>query len=241
MENHVIDLIPEYALGCLEEGEKVQIGIHIEKCETCKEELLRYQGIVDELAEAIPLVEPPSNIRETIFRTVRDQEKHGISSKTAPQPRRISLPVIFRGLSPAWGILSLAVITLLVVTNVMQLWGTPNHERPQPSDLRVVQLSGTDFSPNATGILVISTDGEYGTLIVDRLPSLSEEQQFQLWLIQDGQRENGGVFSVNQEGYGSLVVSSPEALNHYSSYGITIEPFGGSPGPTGEKVLGGSL
>jgi anti-sigma-K factor RskA len=62
-----------------------------------------------------------------------------------------------------------------------------------------------------------------------------------LWLIQDGQRTSGGVFSVSDEGYGSLWISSPEPLATYSAFGITIEPAGGSPGPTGDKVLGSPL
>ncbi|RJQ80137.1 MAG: anti-sigma factor [Desulfobacteraceae bacterium] len=32
---------------------------------------------------------------------------------------------------------------------------------------------------------------------------------------------------------------SPRPLNSYRTFGITIEPRGGSPGPTGSKVLGG--
>ena len=107
--------------------------------------------------------------------------------------------------------------------------------------MRVVNLDGTEFSPGATGMIVMSRNGEYGTLVVDHLPALSPEEQFQLWLIQDGKRTSGGVFSVSPEGYASLVISSPHPLDNYGSFGITIEPAGGSPGPTGEKVLGGNL
>jgi anti-sigma-K factor RskA len=88
---------------------------------------------------------------------------------------------------------------------------------------------------------VVSLDGEHGTLVVDGLAALGEEQQYQLWLIQDGQRTSGGVFSVSEEGYGSLWISSPEPLSSYSTFGITIEPAGGSPGPSGDKVLGNAL
>ncbi len=75
--------------------------------------------------------------------------------------------------------------------------------------------------------------------MVDHLPVLDpDELQYQLWLIQDGQRTSGAVFSVNKYGYGSVWVSSPEPLSSYSDFGISIEPAGGSPGPTGDKVLG---
>jgi len=68
---------------------------------------------------------------------------------------------------------------------------------------------------------------------------LTTYKQYQLWLISDGEKANGGVFSVNQEGYGNLLVVSSKPLTEYSAFGITVVPEGGSPGPTGVKVLGG--
>jgi len=102
-------------------------------------------------------------------------------------------------------------------------------------------LTGTEAAPGATGTIVISMAGESGTLVVDGLPSLDEAHQYQLWLIRDGQRTSGGVFSVNPEGYGSLWISFPANLTSYDAFGITIEPAGGSPGPTGDKVMVGIL
>jgi anti-sigma-K factor RskA len=90
-------------------------------------------------------------------------------------------------------------------------------------------------------MLVLSKDGEYGTLIVDGLPLKDETKEYQLWLIDDGLRTSGGVFSVSEEGYGYLEVSSQKPLVAYSEFGITTEPLGGSEGPTGEKVLGGEF
>ena len=107
--------------------------------------------------------------------------------------------------------------------------------------MRIVMLTGTEAAPGVTGTIVITTAGESGTLVVDGLPSLDEARQYQLWLIRDGQRTSGGVFSVNPEGYGLLWISSPANLTSYGAFGITIEPAGGSPGPTGDKVLGGIL
>jgi len=106
---------------------------------------------------------------------------------------------------------------------------------------RVVQLSATEAVPDAAGIIVISGDGRYGTLIASNLTRLPEDQQYQLWLIQDGERTSGGVFSVSRSGYAALRVSSKQSLDSFNAFGITIEPYGGSPGPTGDKVLGGEL
>jgi anti-sigma-K factor RskA len=133
------------------------------------------------------------------------------------------------------------LILVLGASNLF-LWGRLSAlEQTEQSNFISVRFDGTQAAASATGLLVISPDGEYGTLVVDGLPYLDESQQYQLWLIDDGQRNDGGVFSVNEEGYGFLEVESARHLINYSQFGITIEPAGGSLGPTGEKVLGGQF
>ena len=166
---------------------------------------------------------------------------------TAAPPPRASwwerLSALAQRSTPVWGLAGLALIAALVVSNLW-LWGQVS--RPQtvtePEIFQTISLTGTEAAPVATGLLVVSPDGEHGTLVVDSLPPLGLKQQYQLWLIdEDGQRTDGGVFSVSDEGYGSLWIESPEPLSSYPVFGITIEPTGGSPGPTGDKVLGSTL
>jgi anti-sigma-K factor RskA len=76
---------------------------------------------------------------------------------------------------------------------------------------------------------------------VDGLPSLDEEHEYQLWLIRDGERTSGAIFSTDENSYGGTRIRAPLSLLEYSSVGITIEPAGGSQQPTGERVLGGPL
>jgi anti-sigma-K factor RskA len=93
------------------------------------------------------------------------------------------------------------------------------------------------------GVLVISESGMDGTLVVRPPAEFGGAYQYQLWLIRGGQRTSGGVFSIRDEkdGYGYLVVQAPDSLLSYDSFGVTIEPHGGSPGPTGNKVMGSDL
>ena len=107
--------------------------------------------------------------------------------------------------------------------------------------MRVIALANTQNSAGALGTLVIDQQGDYGTLVVDKLAGLNSSQQYQIWLLKDGQRTSGGLFSVNPDGYASLEIMAPLPLAQYDSVGITIEPVGGSPAPTGAKVLGGAI
>jgi anti-sigma-K factor RskA len=134
----------------------------------------------------------------------------------------------------------LVLIVALAVGN-LTLRQQSDEPKTVSGGMRIVSLAGTEAAPDAFGTLIISADGEYGTLVVDGLPPLDEGYQYQLWLIKDDQRTDGGVFSVNHEGYGALLISSPTPLSTFPAFGITVEPAGGSPNPTGDKVLGGSL
>jgi anti-sigma-K factor RskA len=78
-------------------------------------------------------------------------------------------------------------------------------------------------------------------LVVNGLDVLPLDKQYQLWLAVGDRRDSGGVFSVSRSGYGALEISAPQPLREYARVGITIEPSGGSPGPTGDRVLGGDL
>ena len=97
------------------------------------------------------------------------------------------------------------------------------------------------MSLDVSGYLMVFNDEKYGTLVVEHAPPLEPGKQYQLWLTKDGKRTDGGVFSVGKNGYGVLYVWAKEPLDSFSEFGVTIEPEGGSPGPTGEKVLGGDL
>jgi anti-sigma-K factor RskA len=235
-EEHVIDLLPAYVLDILTGAEKNQVVEHLAGCQKCLAELRTYQLAKDELAFASKLFSPRPQVKTGLIRKVRFLQKQAAaSSRNSPWRRGIDL--FIRSL-PVWG---LALIVVLALVNWV-LW-TQLHKvnLSNPTPLRVVALASTENAPGAIGSLVMSQNGEYGTLIVDKLDDLDTDHQYQLWLIKDGQRSSGGVFSVNPDGYASLVIYGPQPLNNYQAVGITIEPAGGSPQPTGMKVLGGEF
>lgn len=133
--------------------------------------------------------------------------------------------------TPAWqlGLVS----ALLIIAASLFLFS----QTDAPANFGQIALAPTHNAPGATGILIISADGEYGSLVVQGLPELDADHQYQLWLIENGERTSGGVFSVH-EGYAAIQVYAPRPLSSYRDFGITVEPAGGSAGPTGAKVLG---
>lgn len=233
-EDHVLDSLPGYALNCLDEEELVSISEHLAGCETCQAHLHAYQAIVDQLPLALPQAEPPPRLKQQLMARIRPAEI---------QPSRWQVFSNFmRRTAPVWGVVGLLLIVLLAAGGLL-LWQRLNRLEAvtQPNQMQTIMLAGTQAAPKASGLIVLSLDGRHGTLVVDHLPVLDPAHEYQLWLIRDDRRASGAVFSVNKDGYGSVWVSSPEPLANYSSFGVSIEPAGGSPAPTGSKVLGGSV
>jgi len=238
-ENHVHDLIPGYALDCLNEKEKRQVAEHLALCHTCQTELETYLDVVNELHLAVPPAPPPTDLKSKILRAL--QPRRAASSAQAPVSAWQQILNKLGQVAPVWAYASFALVVLLAVSNLWMMQRINRLQTALPDEFRTVALTGSENAPTATGLLVLSQDGNLGTLVVDNLPALDQSHQYQLWLIRDGQRASGGVFSVSADGYATMAIASDRPLKEYSAFGITIEPTGGSPGPTGDKILGGNL
>jgi anti-sigma-K factor RskA len=236
---HVTENIPAYALGILEGTERAEITLHLESCPACREELRTYQVVVDQLPMAVTQRTPPRRLRAAILQAAAAQ-----AEETRKQ-RSGLLSWFTRPVNSLVGLIGLVLIVVLGAFNIYQ-WQQARQAAVQTvttfSDFRLVAMVAPNTTgQNTSGVLVINQPGTLGTLVVDGLTKLDPSQQYQMWLIKDGVRTSGGVFSVFGSGYGYLYIRSPEPLGSYTSFGVTIEPAGGSPGPTGEKVLGGNL
>jgi anti-sigma-K factor RskA len=234
-ENHILDDLPAYVLGVLNSEEHQYVETHISKCADCRKELLAYQKVTESFLSILPLHNPPAGLKSAILNKVSHPQ---IESHISLKDRFF---LLLRPLAtPAWGGISLLLILLLGISNINLFQQTRRTVEPQ-SEFSVVQMVGQKSAAGASGVIVMTGDGNFGTLVVDSLPVLDTSKQYQLWLIKEGKRTSGGVFSVMETGYGVLVVNSPQPLSIYDSFGVTVEPSGGSPNPTGSKVLGGSI
>lgn len=247
-ENHVIDLIAAYSLNILEADESQQVASHLASCESCAAELEAYRRVAEKLPLAAPDASPPAHLKASILRQLPKKQSAPVAQIAAPtqntsqkRPWWQSLLQGLPALSPAWSLASLALILVLGASNLFLWQRVSLLSQPSTSHFITVDLQGSAGATSASGMLVMDEQGNAGTLVVDGLPVLDGTRAYQLWLIRNGERTSGGVFSVDSLGYGSLWITSEIPLTSYDSFGVTIEPAGGSPGPTGEKVLGGEL
>jgi anti-sigma-K factor RskA len=235
-EVHVLDLLPAYVLNGLEADEAQRVEAHLSSCLICRTESTSFRSVTDQLGLAAPSATPSPDLKNRLMARVQ---------ATRPQPRPAPQVLARSWLErflPVWSFASVFLLVALAGFNLL-LWQRLGQRETaiSPGGMRAMPLIATDPSSRATGYVLISEDGDNGALVVDGLPPLDKSQQYQLWLIRDGQRTSGALFSTDEKNYGGTRIRAPRNLLDYSSVGITIEPAGGSLQPSGPKVLGGPL
>jgi anti-sigma-K factor RskA len=258
IDKHVIELLPAYALGSVEDEEAKLVSSHLAVCQQCQIELADYQKVTDLLSLAAPAADPSAQLKSQLMQRIgasevivadakADQMVEGPSLSVPPtaakqQDRPIGEAIRSWLAGPIWRPVAFLLIVILLASNGLLLLNTtsePDSPTIQPTFpwRRPVILAGTEAAPEAVGILYISVDGLQGTLVVDGLPSLTADQQYQLWMNTEDVKDSGAVFSVSETGYRGIEIESPLPLEIYETFGITVEPEGGSSAPTGERVL----
>ena len=101
-----------------------------------------------------------------------------------------------------------------------------------PEDLKI-QLSGLPLSPAAQALIFWDKQRKATYINTAQLPPLAETKQYQLWAIVDGKPVDLGVLPV-ANGSGLIKVKDVDAPQ---AFAITIEPKGGSTGPTLDQMI----
>jgi anti-sigma-K factor RskA len=235
--HHVTDSLPAYVLDAVTAAERRQVEGHLALCPSCRAELTHLQQIAADLPLALPQADPPPELKHRLMQSIHSRKLAQLSSvKQATFVQNLGSFFLRR-----WPVLGIALIILLALGNLVmwrQLYLTTQNNS---TAMRVVTLTNTQFSPGAIGTLVMSPDGHYSTLVVSNLGALQPGKQYQVWLIKGAMHTSAGLFSVDSSGYASLDIIAPQSFQQYDAIGISIEPDGGSPIPTGMSVLHGYL
>lgn len=259
----IAGLIPEYALEALSSAEQALVEEHVARCAECRTLLTEHQALSEGLLYTSPPVAAPPHLEADLRRRLAE------ARAKAAVPRSSSFrDWLDRLFSPAARpALALTVLVFLSLgaSNLYWLW-TTNQLRTQQAILaeelehaerdeemlydamrlvatggRSVILRGDAPAPQAAGTLTLAPDRPEAFLVADGLPPLPPGKTYQLWFLHDGQRESGGLFILEPDGEGVTVVRLARPLADYQAVEVTVEPAGGSPGPTGPRVMGGPV
>ena len=147
----------------------------------------------------------------------------------------------------------MAILILAVVSaatwNII-LWGQVNQQNQTllaqdrlldaiAAGARISLLAGTEAAPQASATLLQEPGVGSAFLLVNGLPTLPEGQEYQVWKITGQGPASAGIFS-STDSVEQLVNVSTDFFGA-DAVGVSIEPRGGSPQPTGDIVLLGNF
>ncbi len=230
---HVLESLPAYALNGLDDDEARQVSEHLAGCHICRAELNAFQNVANQVALAAPDAMPSENLRRRFIERIGEIKSPSRQREAFRAPRR---------LIPIGGLIGALLVFALLASNLF-MWQRLNNLEvlSGPLGMRAITLQNTESAPTASGFVIVSSDGLEGVLVVDELPPLEANYEYQLWLEKNGSLTSGAVFAVDETGYRGLRIEAPQSLLTYSSVRVTVEPLGGSGSPTGDTVLNGSL
>jgi anti-sigma-K factor RskA len=231
--------LPAYALGSLSVGEAAEVERHLDACEECRSALREYEEVMRLLPHALPIVEPSPSARAALLSRVQG---NGQTGRRFPRARRAATH---------WYAFAAAAILLLATVTVAMWDQSGNDPAENPiglvDDLRgretvqMLAMTGSEHAPAAVGQIIVDPGDTRAALMVSGLPALPSGYEYQFWFVQpDNTRVSGGVFRVDANGSAIVAIDAPREFSRAWRCGVTEEPAGGSPAPTGRNVLSAS-
>jgi hypothetical protein len=246
------DLLPGYLLDALGPEETAAVAEHLYTCAQCQALQAAYEMVLDRLAEAVRLETPPPALQQRVMSTIAADLVSVTGQEARPRHARwrprwavvwaTASVLVFLGMGwwswSAWKVVTRLRTNEQVLVQQLDIQSQALALLTAPDSRRAV-LSAEQRASH--GVLLLRATTPEAVLIVFDMPPLQPQRAYQLWLIRDGTRDNGGVFQVDARGFGMLRIQAPVPFATYQAAGITEEPSSGSPGPTSPRVIGGKL
>jgi anti-sigma-K factor RskA len=253
------DLLPFYALDALNEEERELVEKYLAEHPEARQQVEEMSRTTSALPYGVAPVEPTRQTKDALMArvTADAREREPVSTPARPSQQRSQRVSPFENFFRTFSLVTTAIAILWVVllnVQVARLQGelsTLNarleeqanslrqiiDNMPQSNPMITVSLEGTEVQPQVQGQLLVDPNSQSAVLIVTGLSRLEPGKTYQVWLIDGGAPVSAGLLTVNEEGQGVFIVTSEEAIGSFKSLGISIEPAGGSPQPTGEIVV----
>jgi anti-sigma-K factor RskA len=223
------NLIPLYVLDMLDSDEQAALERVLASDSELQSELEQYRTVFDDLPLMVE-ARPAPDLRANLETRLDQSQRRIVWLRRA-----------------YWGAFAAAII-LFVVTSIYLLTAVDDTDETEPTpdlvqdvlqdpDARAFDVNATDETASFIGRLTVDSQTEHAVLWIDGLEAL-EEQQYQLWLVKDGsERFDAGVFNVGADNVVTHLIDLPVDFESYQVAGVTIEPEGGSEGPTSDPIL----
>ena len=255
------EMIPALALSALDAAEARALDQHLSECSECRMELQDWEATAAAMAVSANPLEPSPKVRERILTEIR---KDVSSSQVIPfrsTTRNIWSSFGSLGAMAAVVVMAALIVGLIVMWRQNQaaqanLAGlskqleTTRKEVERQNEFfqlvnspgtRMVELAGNNRAVGATAKLAYDTSGR-AMLIANRLPSVPQGKEYQLWFIVEGKPPMPGkTFAPDNAGSAMMKDVVPEVARGKAVFAVTLESAGGVDSPKGDMYLATGL
>ena len=237
------DLLERYVIGSVSDAEKLKVELLAVDHSVIRKELRKLEMAVEKMSQDNAL-KAPGEVRECIIKSISGQN---IKSAATPQqptqflnslPLKIAASILFGGLA-MWLLMQQSLNSSKATIDrqsqeiaalqdqcdaLGEQYAFINHSSTIP-----VLLEGTDRAPESQVVIFWNEELQQSMMRVIELPSIRDDQTYQLWADVEGEMLSLGVFDP------ALATVDPISMNYLAnaeSLNITVEPLGGSDHPT---------
>ena len=228
------DLLGAYLLDAVDERERLIFEEHLLGCPDCERELAELAPAVEEIAAGLT-VPPPAPVRDAVLEHVRADGAARAAESPAPTPAD---ELAARREDRSTRRLLLLAGAAAAVAVVMALMFGPFRGDP---GVTAASIAAADDAQryevrvgDATATVILSRTLDRAAVETTDMTPPPDGRDYQVWLSHaDGTMTDAGLMPHEEDA--TLVLS--DAVGDAVGVGITMEPAGGSPEPTGEPVV----
>ncbi len=218
-----------YVLDALDDDERRRFEEHMERCAACREEVADLVEVTGALAASV--AEPvPDSLRARVLTEVESTRQETPLAGRRPSHRWRRLATV----AAAAALLAVAVLGV-------SLWRQAEGQLTEAEELVAITAAADGqrtVLESEIGTLQVIVSESRGRMAVvgDEVPDPGDDRTYELWYITDDGPTSAGTFRPD-DGSVQVVVDAQPA----DQVGITEEPDGGSPAPTGPILASGAL
>lgn len=246
-----------FALDAVSPEERAAVEKALASSELLRAEAAELADTAAALADAVPPVQPSAGLKDAIFAqldaTPQLPREESVDAVSAPASVPVPGPVAGPAVVPAearararWfrrpailvaGVAAAAAIVVGGITVPILLGGTTQQQDPFDAIASASDAVAVTTAVAGGGTATVVWSGELGRAAIELegATPLDESSDYELWFMGDDGTRSAGLVRVDGSGDARQVLDGDMGAGDI--IGLTVEPAGGSPQPTGDPIL----